>query len=301
MKTESDKYTVRQVNADQQMVDTLLANNKGNRKVSPARVAQLVRDIRNGDWRPNGSTIVIDADGNLLDGQHRLLAIKEAGYPRYITLILVQLKERGEEAQTTYITMNSGRTGSAAQIFAHNGVKNGCLKTAICQQLCRIHRNMGASYIPTRAELVRMYNAMPELVNKAATMRDGPAIHFQAPAVAAFAAVAAGQTESDAQKVWDFARDVGLGANLAPGTAGHRLFVYCNAAGGKHVSTLHQTELFLRTLNAVYTHLDEPHRVIPSLKVRNGRPLLERVQREASAHGLLLFAPVEEKDKRKTA
>lgn len=285
MKVESDKYTVRQVLADKTLVDTLLANNKGNRPISKSRVAQLVRDIRAGDWQPNGSTITVDADGNLMDGQHRLQAIKEAGYPRYITLILVQLKVRGEEREEVYVTMNSGRTNSAAQIFAHNGVTNGNCKTAICRQLVLLGKDMDETVIPTRAELVRMYELAPKEIDRAAACKDGPAIRFQAPALAAFAAVAIGQ--KNPQPVWDFARDVGLGANLKPGTAGHRLFVYCNAIGGHHVSGGTQKELFVRTLNAVYQHLDSPDTPIATLRATGKRAacLWRRAAEEAERRG----------------
>lgn len=286
MKVESDKYTVRQVTANRELVDTLLANNKGNRPISKGRVAQLVRDIRAGNWQPNGSTITVDADGNLMDGQHRLMAIREAGYPRYITLILVQLKVRGEEREEVYVTMNSGRTNSAAQIFAHNGIKDGNCKTAIARQLVLLGSDMDLAVIPTRAELVKAYNAYEGEVDKAAGLKySSPAIRFQASALAAFAAAAVGQRNP--QKVWDFARDVGLGANLVPGKAGHRLFVYCNAAGGKHVSSQSQVEMFTRTLNAVYHHLDNPDGQITSLRLTaaKSRLLWRRAQTEAERRG----------------
>lgn len=283
MKNESGKYTLRQVVVTRELVDTLLANNNGNRPISRPRVAQLVRDIKNGNWQPNGSPIVVDADGNLLDGQHRLEAIKEAGYPRYITLILVQLKVRGDDVEDVYVTMNSGRTGSAAQIFAHNGVKNGGIKTAICNMLIRLGKGLNQQVIPSRAELVKMYNLAPRLVDIAATMKDGPAIRFQAPALAAFTVAAMGI--KNPHVVWDFARDVGLGANLKPGTAGHRLFVYCNSAGGKHVSTMLQCDLFLRTLKAVFQHIDDPDAPVQSLRVTRSAPLVERALADARKRG----------------
>ena len=285
MKRESDTYTVRQVTADKQLVDTLLANNKGNRSLSKARVDQLVRDIRAGDWRPNGSTITIDADGNLLDGQHRLEAIKAAGYPRFITLILVQLKVRGEAVEEVYVTMNSGRTNSAAQIFTHRGVGNAVCKTAICRQLVLLGKEMNTSFVPSRAELIKAYGLASPAIDKAASMKDGPAIRLQAPTLAAFVAVSIGQ--KDTTKLWEFARDIGLGANLKPGTAGHRLFVYSNAAGGHHASTQTQKDMFIRTLNAIYQHLDSPDTPMPTIRTTPSKTkyLWNRVIEEAEARG----------------
>ena len=50
-----------------------------NRNVSPSRVTAYAVDMRSGSWDLNGQAIVLDENGLLLDGQHRLLAIIESG------------------------------------------------------------------------------------------------------------------------------------------------------------------------------------------------------------------------------
>jgi hypothetical protein len=52
--------------------------NDHNRGVVTARVDQYAADMRRGEWRVNGEAIKISADGKILDGQHRLLAVLEA-------------------------------------------------------------------------------------------------------------------------------------------------------------------------------------------------------------------------------
>jgi hypothetical protein len=53
--------------------------NKNNRPVRKNHVAFLAREILEGNWQVNGQAIVIADDEQILDGQHRLLAVIEAG------------------------------------------------------------------------------------------------------------------------------------------------------------------------------------------------------------------------------
>lgn len=58
----------------------LRANCK-NRPVRKSHVEFLARQIKNGQWQVNGQAIIIADNEQVLDGQHRLLAIIEAGVP----------------------------------------------------------------------------------------------------------------------------------------------------------------------------------------------------------------------------
>jgi hypothetical protein len=53
--------------------------NKINRPIRKNHVAFLAEEITNGNWQVNGQAIVIADDEQVLDGQHRLFAIIEAG------------------------------------------------------------------------------------------------------------------------------------------------------------------------------------------------------------------------------
>jgi hypothetical protein len=55
--------------------------NRLNRPVRRSHVAFLAQEITNEHWQVNGQAIVIADDEAVLDGQHRLLAIIEAGMP----------------------------------------------------------------------------------------------------------------------------------------------------------------------------------------------------------------------------
>lgn len=59
----------------------MLDGNRGNRRVRRAAVAQIAAEMRAGRWMLTHQGIAIAPDGRLLDGQHRLLGIVEAGVP----------------------------------------------------------------------------------------------------------------------------------------------------------------------------------------------------------------------------
>lgn len=57
----------------------LLASNIDNRNLRRDAVAAYARDITEGRWMVSGETIKLDYTGRLIDGQHRLTAVLEAG------------------------------------------------------------------------------------------------------------------------------------------------------------------------------------------------------------------------------
>jgi hypothetical protein len=62
-----------------QMAEAWLANRHPNRRVTPARVAELAALMRQGAWCLNGESIILDERGVLVDGQHRLSAVLQSG------------------------------------------------------------------------------------------------------------------------------------------------------------------------------------------------------------------------------
>lgn len=69
------------------------------RKVDERQVKKLEIAIRRGEWRENGATIVFNRKGELIDGQHRLMAIIRSGISVY-SLVVTNVSE-GEETFNT--------------------------------------------------------------------------------------------------------------------------------------------------------------------------------------------------------
>jgi hypothetical protein len=56
-----------------------LKKNMKNRRVQPNRVKEYSEAMKAGLWRANGESIKFDLKGNLVDGQHRLMACAQTG------------------------------------------------------------------------------------------------------------------------------------------------------------------------------------------------------------------------------
>lgn len=79
----------------------LLRVNGHNRKISDSRVRRFAHDMANGYWHLNGQGIVLSESGELLDGQHRMLAVILAGVS--VPMLVVQ----GVDTES-FRTMDSG-------------------------------------------------------------------------------------------------------------------------------------------------------------------------------------------------
>lgn len=95
----------------------MLKKNPNNRTLKHKHVEFLAAQMIQGNWQDNGQTIIIDANDNLLDGQHRLNAIVQA--ERTIPMLVV----RGVSPKTMN-TIDTGASRNAGDTFEMNGVLN---------------------------------------------------------------------------------------------------------------------------------------------------------------------------------
>lgn len=117
-----------------------LGKNPNNRAVKPAKVAKYARDMAANNWPMTGESIKFDDAGNLLDGQHRCLAVIQSGAT--VRMLVVQNVKR--EAQD-YMDTGSART--AADALKMHGVKQNALvsaavKIAICWETGQLRNSM---------------------------------------------------------------------------------------------------------------------------------------------------------------
>lgn len=95
----------------------LLSKNISNRKVSSLLVDRYARDMTLGDWQQNGSSIVVNGDGTLLDGQHRLLACVKSGSS--FTTVLTS----GVPAEAM-VTLDTGRPRKLSDVLTMRGERS---------------------------------------------------------------------------------------------------------------------------------------------------------------------------------
>jgi hypothetical protein len=112
--TEISTVKVHQTTLTPALAEQLLARNTHNRSVGMPRVEQYAADIRKGHWRFNGEAIKIAHTGQVLDGQHRLLAVLEAD-TAIDTLLITGLEPEAQE------TMDQGRARGLGDVLKLRG------------------------------------------------------------------------------------------------------------------------------------------------------------------------------------
>lgn len=275
------KLEVKVVKVTKKLIDSLLAKNERNRSINKNEVNHILRDIKADRWMFNGDVIKIDGNGYLMDGQHRLMAIKEAGYPSDMQLIIVKLPVVGEERDKVFYTMNTSRASSAGQIFQYNEIPNALAKTTISRWIAKIYFNIGICGKPSYGEIFEVYKKFVNEVDTAVSLSHNHkgVVRFLAPMAAAFAIAAYARQNDD--KVWEFAKNVSNGTGLRRNTVEYALFKYCSMLKTGHIGTMAQKEQFYTALNAVYTYLDCPDK--PITRIRPKEQMREKLYKRALA------------------
>lgn len=125
------KTTVEKI--DPKLAERYLTANTSNRHVRNRAVEEYARDMTNGNWILSHQGIAFDESGNLLDGQHRLLAIVRSGVtvPMAVTRGLPVSQLNGVELFTMdVIDRNRPRT-TADQL-------------GVCHQIAKANKVMAA-------------------------------------------------------------------------------------------------------------------------------------------------------------
>lgn len=214
-----------------------LKHNKNNRMIRKARVAQYADLMRRGLWTLNHHAIAFGADGELYDGQHRLMAIVEAGVS--VPMMVV----RGLQPQSR-VDMDRGEARGAADNAAIAFKRKLTTQEAAACRILHVIIGNGTNrqsmstvdLIETRDRYDMGFMAVRSLTNHAIQKLSRGAV------VAAFVFAAA----ADVKKVEEAARAFASGANLS---AGDPMLALRNAfLQGRGGSAI---EDFKRTLSAI--------------------------------------------------
>lgn len=112
------------------MAKSLLKSNKANRKVKPNAVAFYSSQMKLGDWKENGEAIIIDVNGVIKDGQHRLKACIEADYSWRCPII------EGVNPDVM-ATIDTGMNRSLSDILELEGFKNYASLAALVSRISK--------------------------------------------------------------------------------------------------------------------------------------------------------------------
>jgi hypothetical protein len=149
----------------------MLENNNNNRRVSNANVTFLAHQMSNGLWQFNGETIKICKNGDLVDGQHRLLAVIQSNTNQRFVLVT------GLEWDS-FSTIDTGRKRTAADTLGLTNIKNSAITASLCRYILIFNKldyfAGDRRYKPSNIEILMMAEGsqsfeISEAVKKAST------------------------------------------------------------------------------------------------------------------------------------
>lgn len=103
----------------------ILDRNPDNRSVRQQRVQQYARDMKAGRWRIGAGALLFNGNGDLMDGQHRLLACVLAGKP-FSTVVITGM------TQADHATIDTGMTRTFSDELRWREESNVAELAAVC-------------------------------------------------------------------------------------------------------------------------------------------------------------------------
>ncbi len=107
----------RTVNITPKLAEFLLTKNQSNRPLNLPNVVKMVKDMIAGDWNYDGTPIVFDKYGNLLNGQHRLTAVVTSKKT-------LPFKVSTGYKTNIFATIDIGKTRTGGDVLAIAGYEN---------------------------------------------------------------------------------------------------------------------------------------------------------------------------------
>lgn len=115
--SKHQRFTKGAIQISPTLADAMLERNVGNRKVFAAHVTKLATAMKEGEWMQTHEGLAFDRNGRLLDGQHRLQAVRASG----CTIIM---DVHFGEAPESFDRIDIGKTRTAGNILDIIGHRN---------------------------------------------------------------------------------------------------------------------------------------------------------------------------------
>jgi hypothetical protein len=134
------------------LAEQWLGKNTSNRRVRHGVVSRYAHDMTQGAWRLTTETIKFDENGNLLDGQHRLLACIESD-TSFVTMVATGVEK------DAFIVMDSGAGRTVADMLRQLGYTDVHNLAAMIAHLIRYETygtfHTGGSRAPSRSQILQ--------------------------------------------------------------------------------------------------------------------------------------------------
>jgi hypothetical protein len=236
--------TAQIITANKEIVDELLAMNTNNRPLRPTIVKLYTDLIEQGKWMLTNNGIGVSSSNVLIDGQHRLHAIRAANYPP-VKLLLVTGLDMESQIVVDQQAKRSARD-ALRLIFDIRVSKNA---PAICNIILKDRRkwaNYTISIMQTVDILREHENEIESVCNVPKNMTS-----FPAPVLAAMVVVLK-NGKANIENIRTFLWKVETGENLDRTSPALLLRNYLQSGNKSSSGGVMQKERFFKTLNAFY-------------------------------------------------
>lgn len=158
--TSSRAMQISQVTMTPEWASQILERNTHNRCVRHGMVRQITRDILCGRWLLTPQTVSIASDGRLIDGQHRLMAVVQAGEA-------VQMMLATDCPSECFTAIDIGQSRTPGDILKIEGVSNythvgSIIRLVHLYETCPGIVWVGQSATISKQEILEMYRADPD-------------------------------------------------------------------------------------------------------------------------------------------
>jgi hypothetical protein len=244
---------------------TLLINNTHNRPIRKPFLRQLVKAMKEGDFRFVGDPVRISVDGTILDGQHRLTAIVLSDVPQTLMLLTGLANE-------DQLYMDQGQRRSPGnQVGLQLEVPQANAVAGVGRLVHRwLNGNIVHPQYPTNPELVRFIREDEEGFVSAMQRSKILARDAKAGGAPSGAALYRMNLINPALATRLF-EGVSKGAGLEEGNP---ILTLRNALVGRRVAERWTAEEELETYIRTWNYLTR-NKSLKTLKVRGGSPLVE--------------------------
>lgn len=214
---DHSKRSAQIVKMNKPVVDYLLSLNINNRTIRKSHVQWMVDAIKKDEFVLTGQGVAISESGILIDGQHRLTAIREAGYPPVELLVVTGLDDKAR----IYLDQNAKRTQADMLKIVLNKEITPRMTAAIAFNLhLREDAEDGFMYNRKKANLTVLVEEMSEYGELLARLVEATRGKVRASGLCALLHYA---QKFDEDRAVEFANKIGLGTELRVNEAAYRI------------------------------------------------------------------------------
>ncbi len=235
--------------ATKELIDGQLSANNKNRNVRSRVVGVYETEIKSGKWLLTNQGIGVSESGQLIDGQHRLMAIRNCGYPPVPLLVV-----RGLSDEVRLVVDQQAKRSIRDALYFSMGERVAHHSPAICRALFYYgDSGSGRSSTPSVHQIIDILEANMDEIDAVVSAPKNSTM-FAAAHLAAFVHVI--KSTGRTQDVVAFMQIVENGENMTRKMPSYHLRNYVINNRSLQGGSMVQQDRFLKTCKATMAHLN---------------------------------------------